>query len=171
MQDADNYARSIVTESSSPFGRTVKQWREKQSMSRSDLAQQSGLSYPYVSQLETGLRKPSRDAARKIAGALHISVEDLERTIPSDPYDLAEMRAAEENAALILSGSVGAPPIKRAAARLPVEQAEAGSRADLIGDIIDLLEEFAAEDRLDVLAEVQKLAMKRMIDQSRSDLH
>lgn len=157
-----------MTEVSSPFGRTVKQWRERQSMSRSELAEASGLSYPYVSQLETGLRKPSRDAARKIAGALNISVEDLERTIPSDPEDREELRLAEANAALILSG--GAASLRAATAPpQAVRQSVPGSRDDLIGDMIDLLEEFAPEDRLDVLAEVQKLAMKRMLDQSRND--
>jgi len=155
-----------VAEASSPFGRTVKQWRERQSMSRSELAEASGLSYPYVSQLETGLRKPSRDAARKIAGALNISVEDLERTIPSDPSDREELRMAEANAALILSG--GAASIRTTAPSAQgARQSVPGSRDDLIGDMIDLLEEFAPEERLDVLADVQKLAMKRMLDQSR----
>ena len=39
------------------------------------------------------------------------------------------------------------------------------SRDDLIGDIIDLLEEFDSSERLDVLAEVQKRAMQRMMEQ------
>ncbi len=43
--------------------------------------------------------------------------------------------------------------------------APAGSRDDLIGDIIDLLEEFDPGERLDVLAEVQKRAMQKMLDQ------
>ncbi|HWV26713.1 MAG TPA: helix-turn-helix transcriptional regulator [Aeromicrobium sp.] len=156
-----------MTESASPFGRTVKQWRERQAMSRSDLAQRAGLSYPYVSQLETGLRKPSREAARKIAAALDISVEDLERTIPSDPHDRDELLAAEATSALILSGKAGsfrsADPLVTRAART----SDVGDRDDLIGDIIDLLEEFPAEERLDVLAQVQKRAMKRMLDQTR----
>ena len=137
-------------------------------MSRSQLAEASELSYPYISQLETGLRKPSRNAARAIAGALGISVEDLERTIPSDLTDPRDVLEAEEFTDRFLDGG---PPVAAALAiSLPPLSGSAGrdSRADLIGDMIDLLEEFDPEDRLDVLGEVQKLAMRRMLDQERS---
>lgn len=161
-----------MADSSSPFGRTVKQWRERRSMSRSDLARESGLSYPYVSQLETGLRKPSRDAARKIASALGISVEDLERTIPSDASNREEVRIAEQNAELLISA--GSSPLRPVAGSLTLSTAgsspaKPGSREDLIADMIDLLEEFAPDERLDVLVEVQKQAMRRMLDQPRPE--
>lgn len=151
-----------------PFARVIKEQRDRLHMSRSQLAEKSELSYPYISQLETGLRKPSRNAARAIASALGISVEDLERTIPGDTSDASQVREAQQFSDQLLSGS---PPAK--VSRLSVASATdsdvsipaSGTRDELIGDIIDLLEEFDSSERLDVLAEVQKRAMQRMMEQ------
>ncbi len=150
------------------YARAIKEQRDRRGMSRSQLAEASELSYPYISQLETGLRKPSRNAARAIAGALEISVEDLERTIPSDLKDPLDVLEAEQFTERFLTGQSSARRI--AALRPPGDERGSGadSRAELIGDMIDLLEEFDPEDRLDVLGEVQKLAMRRMLDQERS---
>ncbi len=152
-----------------PFARVIKEQRERKGMSRSQLAESSTLSYPYISQLETGLRKPSRSAADLIARALEMDLEDLERTIPVDLRDDSQVLKAKQFSEQLLStgstsrGSVG----KR---RTSKPAAAPGSREDLIGDMLDLLEEFAPELRLDVLADVQKRAMQRMIDdQRRSD--
>lgn len=150
------------------YARAIKEQRDRRGMSRSQLAEASELSYPYISQLETGLRKPSRNAARAIASALGISVEDLERTIPSDLKDPRDVLEAEEFTERFLTGE---PPAQYVTAlRAPGADRGSGaeSRGELIGDMIDLLEEFDPEDRLDVLGEVQKLAMRRMLDQERS---
>ncbi|WP_162891207.1 helix-turn-helix domain-containing protein [Aeromicrobium sp. A1-2] len=151
-----------------PFARVIKEQRDRLHMSRSQLAEAAELSYPYISQLETGLRKPSRNAARAIAGALGISVEDLERTIPGDTKNLEEVRQAEAFSDSLLSGGSrsradGAQPMPLA--MVADGGGAPGSRDELIGDMIDLLEEFDSADRLDVLAEVQKRAMQRMMDQ------
>ncbi len=148
-----------------PFARAIVEQRKRRNMSRSQLAERSELSYPYVSQLETGLRKPSRKAADALAGALGISVEDLERTIPRNDDDLLQLQEAEIFSNHLTGGSgmvMGAPAT--AALRIQAPQA-VGSRDDLIGDIIDLLEEFDSGERFDVLAEVQKRAMQRMMDE------
>jgi transcriptional regulator with XRE-family HTH domain len=151
-----------------PFARVIKEQRDRLRMSRSQLAEASELSYPYISQLETGLRKPSRNAARAIAGALGISVEDLERTIPGDVKDASQVQQAERFSDQLLSGSPPASLSRLSVAGVTGSPADAGtpdSRDDLIGDIIDLLEEFDSSERLDVLAEVQKRAMHRMMEQ------
>ena len=151
-----------------PFARVIKEQRDRLGMSRSQLAESSELSYPYISQLETGLRKPSRNAARAIAGALGISVEDLERTIPGDTKDAAQVREAQEFSDQLLSGRPSGSVSHLMAAPMMgdgmVSSAD-DSRDDLIGDIMDLLEEFDSSERLDVLAEVQKRAMQRMMEQ------
>jgi transcriptional regulator with XRE-family HTH domain len=156
-----------------PFARVIKEQRHRLQMSRSQLAESADLSYPYISQLETGLRKPSRNAARAIAAALGINVEDLERTIPGDSNDASQLRKAEQFTDSLLSG--GATPdlalrVQSAAAGDSGPGIRLGSRDDLIGDILDLLEEFDPDDRLDVLVEVQKRAMQRMIEQERHEL-
>lgn len=156
-----------------PFARVIKEQRDRLQMSRSQLAEAAELSYPYISQLETGLRKPSRNAARAIAGALGISVEDLERTIPGDAKDVQELRQAELFSDQLLSR--GTPHMAPAAASMVASELPkadiASARDELIGDMLDLLEEFDSAERLDVLAEVQKRAMRRMLEQqSREEL-
>ncbi|QGG41837.1 helix-turn-helix domain-containing protein [Aeromicrobium yanjiei] len=165
-----DYARSIVVNSLPPFARVIKEQRDRKGMSRSQLAEAAELSYPYISQLETGLRKPSRNAARAIAQALDLSVEALERTIPGDVKDRSQVREAQQFSEQLLSG--GPPPgvSQLRVASAPGgggEHAAPGSREDLIGDILDLVEEFDPGERLDVLAEVQKRAMQRMLDARR----
>jgi transcriptional regulator with XRE-family HTH domain len=51
--------------------------REGLGLSRREVADRSGLSYPYVSQLENGDREPSLDALARLAGALATSTEEL----------------------------------------------------------------------------------------------
>lgn len=51
--------------------------REGLGLSRREVADRSGLSYPYVSQLENGDREPSLDALGRLAGALDTTTEEL----------------------------------------------------------------------------------------------
>ena len=46
-------------------------------MSIRQLAQASGVSNPYLSQIERGLRRPSAEMLARIAGALRLSAETL----------------------------------------------------------------------------------------------
>ena len=46
-------------------------------MSLRNLAVQAGVSNPYLSQIERGLRKPSAEILQRVAGALRISAETL----------------------------------------------------------------------------------------------
>lgn len=156
----------------SAFGRVLVEYRRARGMSRSQLAELSELSYPYVSQLETGLRKPSRDAARRLADALGIDPLDLEATIPANLKDPEIARANRETRKL-LTGVSEVPMAMLSVDAFAIGSAETPRRRqddrtgrdDLIGQIVDLLEEFEPAERLDVLAEVQKLAMQRMLDQ------
>jgi transcriptional regulator with XRE-family HTH domain len=141
-------------------------------MSRSQLAESSELSYPYVSQLETGLRKPSRDAARRLADALGIDPLDLEATIPANLDDPEIARATRESRKLLTGVSDMSVPMGMATdaflsapARAMRAPSNRTGRDDLIGQIVDLLEEADPDERLEVLAEVQKLAMQRMLEQ------
>ena len=51
--------------------------REALGISRRDLAAATGLSYPYIAQLEGGYRAPSVTTARRLADALHLPVEEI----------------------------------------------------------------------------------------------
>lgn len=59
------------------LGRFLEHRRQELGLSRRDLADQSGLSYPYVSQLETGDREPALKAMRALAPVLDVRPEEL----------------------------------------------------------------------------------------------
>src|SRR5262245_19412456 len=58
-------------------GAYIKAQREVASMSVRRLAELAGVSNPYLSQIERGLRRPSAEILQALAKALQISVETL----------------------------------------------------------------------------------------------
>ncbi len=70
------------------LGEFIRQQREIAQQSIRDLAKRAGVSNPYLSQIERGLRKPSADILQQIARALEISAETLyERAGMLDPKE------------------------------------------------------------------------------------
>lgn len=59
------------------FGARVRSEREKQSLSKSALANKVGISTPYVDKIETGESIPTVDIAGRIAKVLEISLEEI----------------------------------------------------------------------------------------------
>jgi transcriptional regulator with XRE-family HTH domain len=92
------------------LGSYIRHQRESARLSLRNLAKIAGVSNPYLSQIERGLRKPSAEILQAIAKALEISsetlyvkagileerepVEDLESVIARDPHLTAEQRQA-----------------------------------------------------------------------------
>lgn len=66
------------------LGRLVEQRRHELGLSRRDLANGSEVSYPYVSQIETGDRDPSLRTMRKLAEVLELPVEQMASMIAPD---------------------------------------------------------------------------------------
>lgn len=58
-------------------GEFIRQQRENAQKSIRDLAKSAGVSNPYLSQIERGIRRPSADILQQIARALEISAETL----------------------------------------------------------------------------------------------
>ena len=70
------------------LGDFIRTQREVARMSVRRLAETAGVSNPYLSQIERGLRKPSADILQQIAKALQISAETLyERAGILDPQE------------------------------------------------------------------------------------
>ncbi len=70
------------------LGAFIRQQREIAQQSIRDLAKRAGVSNPYLSQIERGLRKPSAEILQQIARALEISAETLyERAGMLDPKE------------------------------------------------------------------------------------
>jgi len=59
------------------IGEYIREQREQARISLRQLSQQAGVSNPYLSQIERGLRKPSADILQQIAKGLRISAEAL----------------------------------------------------------------------------------------------
>ena len=62
---------------SESLGRAVQVRRAELGMKRPELAKRSGLSYPYVSEIENGMKSPSASALEKLATALELSMAEL----------------------------------------------------------------------------------------------
>jgi transcriptional regulator with XRE-family HTH domain len=59
------------------LGEFIKGQRQISQLSLRRLADMAGVSNPYLSQIERGLRRPSAEILQQIAKALHISAETL----------------------------------------------------------------------------------------------
>lgn len=60
-----------------PLGEYIREQRRNAQYSVRQLAQAAGVSNPYLSQIERGLRKPSAEILQQLAKALRISAETL----------------------------------------------------------------------------------------------
>jgi len=79
----------------SPIGQFIRQQRELQELTMRQLADLSGISNPYLSQIERGLREPSERVIEAIADNLEMSAETLKRHRPR-----AREASGEESAVL-----------------------------------------------------------------------
>ena len=70
-------ARSKVGKTVENLGDYLREQRVSAQLSLRQLAEQTGVSNPYLSQIERGLRRPSAEVLQQIAKALRISAETL----------------------------------------------------------------------------------------------
>ena len=101
--------REEIDKRLSDLGAFIRDQRNIAEMSMRKLADVAGVSNPYLSQIERGLRKPSAEILQQLAKALRISAEtlyqragilepnphdsDARRAIDADPKLTAEQRA------------------------------------------------------------------------------
>jgi transcriptional regulator with XRE-family HTH domain len=85
----------VVTTAASDIGSFIKAQRELAQVSVRQLAEKAGVSNPYLSQIERGLRKPSAGVLKQLAKALRVSAEVLyvqagilEPSVPSEVCDV-----------------------------------------------------------------------------------
>ncbi|ODT36023.1 MAG: hypothetical protein ABS55_07520 [Lautropia sp. SCN 70-15] len=62
----------------------VRAWRESRGLTQEALAEQAGVSAPYVSQIESGKRIGAVRTLRRIAAALEVPLDELTREPGSD---------------------------------------------------------------------------------------
>jgi transcriptional regulator with XRE-family HTH domain len=83
-----------VAQSSSSLGDFIRRQRELSEMSMREFARVAGISNPYLSQIERGLRAPSEQVLHAIADTLKISAETL--------YEHAGVPVEEEGPARVV---------------------------------------------------------------------
>ena len=69
----------MAEEDESPFGEYIRRQRELHELTMRQLADLVGISNPYLSQIERGLREPSERVLEAIAENLEMSAETLKR--------------------------------------------------------------------------------------------
>jgi transcriptional regulator with XRE-family HTH domain len=86
---------TAASDMASDLGSFIRDLRESAQVSVRQLAERSGVSNPYLSQVERGLRKPSADVLNQIAKALRVSAEVLYvRAGILEPSDKSQVRDA-----------------------------------------------------------------------------
>lgn len=75
QQEADLAA--VMTTAAQDIGSFIRSQREAAQVSVRQLAEKAGVSNPYLSQIERGMRKPSAEVLGQIAKALRMSAEVL----------------------------------------------------------------------------------------------
>jgi transcriptional regulator with XRE-family HTH domain len=73
----DEKLAAVVSTAASDIGSFIRSQREAAQVSVRQLAEKAGVSNPYLSQIERGLRRPSADVLNQIAKALRVSAEVL----------------------------------------------------------------------------------------------
>jgi transcriptional regulator with XRE-family HTH domain len=106
MPSADDLRHELETRVAE-LGEFIRSQREIASMSVRRLAELAGVSNPYLSQIERGLRRPSAEILQQLARALKISAETL--------YVRAGLLSDEE---------ADAPSVREAISRDPLLTAE-----------------------------------------------
>ena len=59
------------------FGEKLKEIRRQKKISQQKLSKISNVSYGFISELESGKKKPSLETAEKLANALKVSITEL----------------------------------------------------------------------------------------------
>jgi transcriptional regulator with XRE-family HTH domain len=95
----DEKLAAVVTSAASDLGSFIRTQREAAQVSVRQLAEKAGVSNPYLSQIERGLRKPSADVLNQIAKALRLSAEVLYVQAgilePSEPSEVRDAVVAD----------------------------------------------------------------------------
>ncbi len=128
------------------LGRTLKVLRAERGIDRSELAELSGLSYPYLSEIENGKKQPSTSALSALADAFGMSLAELlalaeRRRGPSPGAENLRLRAS----APLESRSWFSESSDDALMSLPMSL-EGGSTSEMRAELIALLDRLASED-------------------------
>jgi transcriptional regulator with XRE-family HTH domain len=146
---------------SEELGRLIRARRQALGLRRRDLVDLTGLSYPYVSQIETGYRLPSDRAVRDLAAALQIDPGELLTTMPAE-RQVTPLAASASPPAGRSDGWFSNPAFsQRPAPSRP--SSESPSLSEVVAATTSLLAQLPADARLDALAQVQRQLVEGLV--------
>ena len=77
------------------IGHRVQELRKMRRLSQADLAELTDMSVPYISHIETALKKPSLESVVKISDALGVTVDQLLNGNQNNDHHTYEAEVAE----------------------------------------------------------------------------
>jgi len=138
------------------LGRTIKLERVARGWERKDLAERTGISYPYLSEIETGKKRPSWSALGTIAEVFGLRPSDLLGAAESwsdaaaDEISAPASRMRESSVAPSWLAGRSKPGMSTRAGMAPMqmrsERSEPRERAQLLRELIEHLEELPTQD-------------------------
>ena len=156
------------------FGRVLKARREALGLTRRGLVDASGLSYPYVSQLETGSRLPSHRSLARLARALQLEPTELAAAITFDEESMPRPQPDRMQRPLVREmpppgvGSSGWQANPAFLRSLVVGSSASGHRPDpdlIVAQLVDLISSLPAGDRLDALGRAQRQVVDELVEE------
>lgn len=131
------------------LGQRVRDRREELGLSRKELVQRTGLSYPYVSQIETDDRTPTLVTVKKLAAALEVPLDALlSQGAPAEPTAPATARSSFANPAFVGAAAV----------------APAGVPEDVLRALLAVLDRVPVERRLGLLGEATTQVLQQLVE-------
>ena len=129
------------------LGQRVRDRREELGLSRKELVQRTGLSYPYVSQIETDDRTPTLVTVEKLATALELPLDALlSEGQPVAPVPPATLPRSFDNPAFAGASAVAAAPPE-----------------DLLSALLAVLDRVPVERRLGLLGDATTHVLQQLV--------
>lgn len=135
------------------FGQRLRARREALGLSRRDVVDASGLSYPYVSQLESGYRVPSHRSVARLATALDLEPSELSAVLPYPEVVAGQAPSRPAGAWKANPTYQGVTPSAR----------QRSSARQVAAQVAELVSALPRDQRLEVLTRVQRQVLDRMV--------
>jgi transcriptional regulator with XRE-family HTH domain len=143
------------------LGRRIATRRRELGLSRRDVVAASGLSYPYVSQLETGYRLPSHKSLGRLAHALQLDPAELSAAIAYDEMAVTLPPRAAPTAAPMLTDAMWTANPDYEAPSQP--RASRVRTRDVVDQVAALIGELPVDRRLDALHRAQQRVVEGVV--------
>jgi transcriptional regulator with XRE-family HTH domain len=115
------------------LGRAIRALRDERGISRRDLEKATGLSYPYLSEIEAGKKSPSSKTLRVIADALDFGVHEFWQTAETgkESWERQAKKASpfHEAPRMFALEAPSSEPIPRGRQNLPTAAKKTSSRS------------------------------------------